>query len=71
MSGINKGGYVYPMWDGEVTTLGISRRDWLAGMAMQGLMDAYARSEIDDYLHNELAHDAYHFADAMIEEGNK
>ncbi len=50
---------------------GITRRDWLAGLAMQGLMDAYARCEIDDYFHDEVADDAYKFADAMIEQGKK
>jgi len=55
----------------EVFQLGITRRDWTAAMAMQGMMDAYLRLEVDDYDMGTLARDAYRMADAMIEEGQK
>ncbi len=59
------GGEVYPngSWGG------ITRRDWLAGLAMQGM-----QSNVEGYanLTNENAAElAYKLADAMIAESNK
>jgi hypothetical protein len=44
---------------------GITRRDWLAGLAMQGIL-AQGGSEIA----HKVASDAYAYADAMIAQGN-
>lgn len=47
----------------------MSRRDWLAGMAMQGMVDAYLRLEVEDFNKEDLAIEAYNFADVMIKQG--
>ena len=47
---------------------GMSLRDWMAGMALQGLTRAWVTQEVDDYLPNNMAVDAYKLADAMIAE---
>ena len=76
------GGQVYP--SREITTMdgktgigwrrnehiGISRRDWLAGLAMQG----YLASPDGKFSNREkipVSQRAYEQADAMIEHGNK
>lgn len=46
---------------------GITRRDWLAGLAMQGLIV----NTVKGYGAKVLARDAYKAADAMIAEGRK
>ena len=52
------------------TDSGISRRDWLAGLAMQGMLakrehaGPLGAAEI-------VAVDAYYYADAVIEQGKK
>ena len=47
---------------------GISRRDWLAGLAMQGLL---SNPSIEDLAATEIASDAYIHADAMITKSKK
>jgi len=59
------GGLLYP--DGRDTTQpGISRRDWLAGLAMQGAM-----ANPTHVLFDLISKDSYRVADAMIAEGKK
>lgn len=48
---------------------GISRRDWLAAMAMQGYVSNSAAK--DDWSCEDVANLAYRIADAMIEESMK
>jgi hypothetical protein len=59
---------------------GITKRDWLAGMAMQGIMasGAYSRyhnggSSLDEeyQIRSYIVSDAYAIADGMIEEGRE
>jgi hypothetical protein len=55
---------------GDQPHQGMSRRDWLAGMAMQGMLAN--RDAWDGERHNEyVATQAYKIADAMIAEGKK
>ena len=70
---VDNGGYVYPntlqhlQEVGYGISLGITRRDWLAGLAMQGLL-----TKAEQYVSGrELADVAYKYADAMIAEGRK
>ena len=51
----------FDLADGEH---GMTLRDWLAGMAMQGLMDAAMPLA-------KIAEEAYQMADAMIQERSK
>jgi hypothetical protein len=70
---IDTGGFVYPIvhrdGDGnEHAELGITRRDWLAGLAMQGII---AGTHADkESMHPttalEIARGAYHLADLLI-----
>lgn len=71
MSNNDIGGYVYPVaTDSEVYEYGISRRDWLAGLAMQGIvMRVSDIINFDDQVF--ISKEAYKFADAMIAESNK
>ena len=73
------GGIVHPVVlkvsDGDsIVTHGITRRDWLAGLAMQGLLakgiDYYTGCD-PEKVENELPMCAYGIADAMIAEGRK
>ena len=74
----NDGGLVFPKIEaGEfgkdvfltMVKQGISRRDWLAGLAMQGFTSTLsAEGEINNEL---IALDAYKVADALIKEGEK
>ena len=48
--------------------IGISRREWYAGMAMQGYTSTSYASQAS---HQDIARWAYSLADAMIEEGIK
>lgn len=77
----NDGGAVFPfqpldrqgMQIAEMQ-LGISRRDWLAGMAMQGFLGSARISpdaELRRILSQQVAIASYELADAMIEEGEK
>ena len=65
---IETGGFVYPTIDEGVVDFGITRRDWLAGMAMSGLVASSNSSK--DSMHPttalEVARSAYHIADLMI-----
>ena len=70
------GGPVYPSEQGHIPNgtwnqtyeSGISRRDWLAGLAMQGLLSNPER--IESFV-EEASCAAYRLADAMINESNK
>ena len=68
------GGNMYPLEysaeQGGGYQEGISRRDWLAGLAMQGLLaDQYDNDTGEDVM--KIAECSYEIADAMIEEGEK
>jgi len=47
---------------------GISRRDWLAGMAMQGMVANPTNNRLDD---ERIARETYRMADAMIAEADR
>lgn len=67
----DEGGQVYPVVSPvveQVHAAGITRRDWLAGLAMQGLLASHA-PYTDPY--SMLAEEAYDIADAMIAEGKR
>jgi hypothetical protein len=71
---IDTGGFVYPVYIDEeqpnkhVVDFGITRRDWLAGLAMEGLISGSHSDK--DSMHPttalEIARAAYHVADLMI-----
>jgi hypothetical protein len=71
---IDAGGFVYPVYIDEdhpsrrVANYGITRRDWLAGLAMQGLVSNMATdtSSMHPVTALEVARQAYHVADLMI-----
>ena len=71
------GGNVYAFASEWGENYGISRRDWLAGLAMKGLCNKYwdrtLNNEFVDYDHEQamIAEAAYNIADAMIEEGKE
>lgn len=50
---------------------GMTLRDYLAAAAMTGLARSYATGEVDDYLPQFVAQDAYKLADAMLAEREK
>ena len=73
MEETDQGGYVYPMrmtieelHRAHHWSEGITRRDWLAGMAMQGLLSSDTELDLDNFVRQ-----CYLIADAMIEEGRK
>jgi len=77
-----KGGYVYPQNaypEGKGDWSGITRRDWLAGLAMQAMISNNLAMEkvlssgekFNIKLDVGVAIGAYRFADAMIAESNK
>ena len=75
------GGYVYACTDTDMRDIqtGITRRDWLAGLAMQGLLsnDEAVSSlkkmvvNANSTLGEELSGLSYQLADAMIVKGDK
>ncbi|HDZ27039.1 hypothetical protein LCGC14_1009370 [marine sediment metagenome] len=73
------GGYVYPhtlqhlQEIGYGISLGITRRDWLAGLAMQGLLSkpSLLANEGEMLEGKVLSVASYEIADAMIAEGKK
>ena len=81
----NDGGYVYPMrmtieelHRAHHWSKGITRRDWLAGMAMQGMLSREnILTELDvnvnrrKTLKQVVAEWAYEYADSLIAEGRK
>jgi len=81
LNNIDDGGFVYPHLAGTQIGEheGITRRDDLAKVAMQGILSNHytkkAVIEVADKYNllprNVLAKEAYGYADAMIAEGNK
>ena len=79
MSEINQGGFVYPreshenMYGHKVAgQQGISRRDWLAGLAMQGMLANCPEDTIEaTQAFLAIPSLAYRMADAMIAESQK
>lgn len=87
---IDEGGFVYPSKEMIVVdgvngmryerheVQGITRRDWLAGMALQGQLASMTNAEVvkamgamTDDPYAWAAKSAYQYADALIAEGNK
>ena len=69
----NDGGHFHPCPDTAewANHDGITRRDWLAGLAMQGMFSAADRMNKDWPKTEIIADWAYKYADAMINEGEK
>lgn len=65
----DNGGHVYAYPDSAYNPRqnGITRRDWAAGLAMQGILSNPSIT-LDS---NACVHDAYILADLLIAEGNK
>jgi hypothetical protein len=53
----------------DVTYSGLTKREYLAGLAMQGLLASIGQHDVTDY--NELASDASMAADALLKELEK
>lgn len=63
-----------PKLAGELANMriGMSLRDWFAGMALQGIMSKQYMEKIPDgYPPAHRASEAYRYADAMLEERTK
>ena len=71
---IDDGGYVYPTVHGETWAhnKGITLRNWLAGMAMQGIVmnPDWTMDALEDAC-KLVADNAYKYADAIIAQGRK
>lgn len=74
----DNGGYVYPFKtkdnprEIEIEYPGITRRDWLAGLAMQALISGPINLlAVGEEGKVDLTSKAYQIADDMIEEGKK
>ena len=65
------GGPVYP--NSKYIDLGISYRDWLAGLAMQGMAKSHRNTDGDFTTPppDKVSKLAYEYADAMIARRNK
>lgn len=50
---------------------GLSKREWFAGMAMQGMLANFYREGFPDNKAFHYAQSAFHIADAMLEESQK
>lgn len=73
MSGnkIDDGGQAFPLdcEDWRERNYGMTRRQWLAGLAMQGMLSSNAKHKdgsVFFLLEDEVAKRAYNYADAMI-----
>ena len=66
MSEINQGGFVYACAAENGHQPGITRRDWLAGLAMQGLLSSDSELDLESFTRQ-----CYLLADAMIAESAK
>jgi len=70
MSKIDDGGFVYPptsALEAAQGYVGITRRDWLAGLAMAALLVSPGDLETNE----DIAVASYEYADALIAEGRK
>ena len=75
MTGKN-GGPAFPSQDNVMGTMlgGLSKREWFAGMALQGFLSQLAHPLADPLVvidGKKLAKTTYRIADAMIEESNR
>ena len=74
---LNDGGPAFPggLNSAKVTRVtvegGMSLRDFFAGQALVSLIHRREMTNCEAYSRPELASEAYHYADAMIEERNK
>ena len=76
---VDDGGFVHPVKEVNsegkeiIKVLGISRRDWLAGLAMQSLIVVNESQDMTDKTgaFDDVAYIAYAHADVMIEQGKK
>ena len=64
----NDGGPAYPIEREKHDMFGLTKREWFAGMAMQGLSKGYFDNDV---IADEIARAAYIIADAMIEVGEE
>ncbi len=60
------GGPAFPVPTSAVPFLGLSKREWFAGMALQGMI---ASGDANDNPVGVIAQEAYKLADAMIRAG--
>ena len=75
MSKDDDGGQVHPFIEFRTdrpseVVIGISRRDWLAGLAMQGYLSA-PENKFSNRENIPISQRAYKIADAMIARGNE
>ena len=76
MSEIDSGGFVFPVTEDAAMFPGITKRDWFAGMALQGILSnpTTVTSKLfkttDGFMNSEMiAECAYEQADSMIRAG--
>ena len=60
------GGPAFPVSEGTVQFRGLSKREWFAGMALQGIL---SRDSIQFHKSTTIAVWAYDYADAMVRAG--
>lgn len=66
------GGPAFPVVDNtnEVSSVGMSLRDWFAGMAIPGICKEFYDHEDVLFTPHDIAREAYDIADAMLEMRN-